>query len=58
MIFGDWDQLLIAEWGVLELEVNPYANFQAGIIGVRSFMTCDVGLRYPGAFCQNGATIT
>jgi HK97 family phage major capsid protein len=58
MIFGDWDQLIIAEWGVLELEVNPYANFQAGIIGVRSFMTCDIGLRYPGAFCQNGATIT
>jgi HK97 family phage major capsid protein len=58
MLFGDWDQLIIAEWGVLELEVNPYANFQAGIIGVRAFMTCDVGLRYPGAFCQNGATIT
>lgn len=58
MIFGDWDQLIIAEWGVLELEVNPYANFQAGIIGVRAFMTCDIGLRYPGAFCQNGAAIT
>jgi HK97 family phage major capsid protein len=58
MLFGDWDQLIIAEWGVLELEVNPYANFQAGIIGVRSFMTCDIGLRYPGAFAQNGATIT
>ena len=57
LLFGDWDQLIIAEWGVLELEVNPYANFQAGIIGVRSFMTVDIGLRYTGAmtYCTSVA---
>lgn len=58
MIFGDWEKLVIAEWGVLEIEVNPYANFQAGIIGVRAIVTIDVGLRYPAAFCINGANIT
>lgn len=50
LIFGDWAQVVVAEWGVLEIEVNPYANFQAGIIGVRAIMTVDVGVRYPGAF--------
>jgi HK97 family phage major capsid protein len=50
VIFGDWAQVVVAEWGVLEVEVNPYANFQAGIIGVRAIMTIDVGVRYPGAF--------
>lgn len=50
MLFGDWSQLVIAEWGVLEVEVNPYANFQAGIIGVRAMVTVDVGLRYAAAF--------
>jgi HK97 family phage major capsid protein/HK97 family phage prohead protease len=52
MIFGDWSQVIVGEWGVLEIEVNPYANFQAGIIGVRALMTLDVGLRYPQAFVQ------
>lgn len=50
LIFGDWAQVVVAEWGVLEVEVNPYANFTAGIIGVRAIMTIDVGVRYPAAF--------
>jgi hypothetical protein len=35
---------------VLQVEVNPYANFQAGIIGVRAMVSVDVGLRYAAAF--------
>jgi len=50
LLFGDFNQVVIAEWGVLEVEVNPYANFAAGIVGVRAFYTCDVGVRYPAAF--------
>src|SRR5512139_539685 len=50
MLFGDWADLIWAEWGVLEVEVNPYASFAAGIIGVRALYTMDVGLRYAGAF--------
>lgn len=50
MIFGDWAQLVIAEWGSLAIEVNPYANFQAGIIGVRALYAVDVGVRIPSAF--------
>lgn len=50
MLYGDWDQVVVAEWGVLQVEVNPYANFQAGIIGVRAIVSVDVGLRYAAAF--------
>jgi hypothetical protein len=50
MLFGDWADLIWAEWGVLEVEVNPYASFAAGIIGVRAMYTMDIGLRYAGAF--------
>jgi HK97 family phage major capsid protein len=50
MIFGDFSQVVIGEWGVLELEVNPYANFAAGIIGVRAWATVDVAIRQAGAF--------
>ena len=57
LIFGDFAQVVIAEWGVMELEVNPYANFPAGIIGVRAWATVDIGIRQAGAFSV-ASTIT
>jgi hypothetical protein len=42
--------VVVGEWGVLEVNVNPFANFQAGIIGVRAIYSMDVGVRYAGAF--------
>ena len=50
MIFGDFSQVIFAEWGAVEIAANPYANFQAGITGIRAFYTCDVGVRTAGAF--------
>lgn len=57
MIFGDWSQIIIAEWGVLEIGLNPYANFPAGIIGIRAFQTVDIGVRQAGAF-SSASSIT
>lgn len=53
MIFGDWQEVVVGEWGVLEIEVNPYANFQAGIVGVRAIYSMDVGVRRPFAFSRS-----
>ena len=50
ILFGDWSTVAIGQGGVLEVEKNPYANFQAGIPGFRALMTCDVAVRQPGAF--------
>lgn len=50
MVFGNWASLIIGEWGVLSVEANPYANFQAGIVGVRAMYTVDVALRYGQSF--------
>lgn len=58
MLFGDWPEAVVAEWGVLEVEVNPYANFQAGIIGVRAMYSLDVGVRRPFAFSVTASGIT
>lgn len=55
MLFGDFSQLVIGEWGALELDVNPYANFAAGISGVRAFYTVDIGVRYAAAFSYSTA---
>jgi len=52
MVFGDFSQVVIGEWGMLELALNPYANFTAAISGIRAIQTVDVGLRYAGAFSR------
>lgn len=56
LLFGDWQEVVVGEWGVLEVEVNPYANFQAGIIGVRAMYSLDVGVRRPFAFSYSSST--
>lgn len=50
MLFGWWDSVILAEWGVLELMTNPYSDFTRGLTAVRGWYTCDVGMRYPAAF--------
>lgn len=57
LLFGDFSQVIMAEWGVLAIEVNPYAIFQAGIIGVRALTTIDIGVRYGAAFAY-ATTVT
>ena len=52
MVFGDFSSVVIGEWGMLEIALNPYANFAAAIAGVRAIQTVDVGIRYPGAFSR------
>ena len=52
MVFGDFSQVVIGEWGMLELALNPYANFTAAISGIRAIQTVDVGIRQAGAFSR------
>jgi len=56
-LYGDFSQVAVLEWGGLELTVNPFQNFQAGIVGVRSFWSVDVAVFTPGAFSK-GASIS
>ncbi len=50
LLFGDFSAVTVAEWGVLQLEINPFADFQKGIIGVRAIWSLDVLVQYPQAF--------
>lgn len=50
-LFGNWYFLILASWaGGLEISVNPFANFQQGIIGMRALATIDIGTVWPAAF--------
>ena len=52
MVFGDFSQVVIAEWGMFELAMNPYASFAAGITGIRAMQSVDVGIRQAAAFSR------
>ena len=52
MIFGDFSQVVLAEWGMLEIALNPYAAFATAITGIRAIQTVDVGIRQAAAFSR------
>lgn len=51
LIFGSWDEVVIGEWGVLELATdNGGTRFNQVQVGIRAMWMVDVLLRYPQAF--------
>ena len=50
MLFGLWPSIIVAEWGQLELMVNPYSDFTRGLSAVRAWYAMDTAMRYPAAF--------
>jgi HK97 family phage major capsid protein len=50
MFFGDHQQGVIGEWGVMELIVNPYSRDTEGLVRITTRHLADVGIRQPGAF--------
>jgi HK97 family phage major capsid protein/HK97 family phage prohead protease len=57
MMFGDFSQVVIGEWGMFEIALNPYASFAAGITGIRAMQSVDIGIRQAAAFSR-ATTIT
>jgi HK97 family phage major capsid protein/HK97 family phage prohead protease len=51
LIFGSWDEVVIGDWGVLELSTdNGGTRFNQAQVGVRALWMVDVLVRYPQAF--------
>lgn len=51
-ILGDWSQVLLGQWGAVEILVNPYAEtpYRRGGVLVRAMSTVDVAVRHEQAF--------
>lgn len=51
-ILGDWTQVLLGQWGAVELLVNPYAEtpYRRGGVLVRAMASVDVAVRHEEAF--------
>jgi HK97 family phage major capsid protein len=51
LFYGAWSELIIGEWGVLEVLPNPYGSgFAAGTIQLRVLQTLDICLRHGQSF--------
>lgn len=50
IIFGNWNDLLIGEWGAIEILVDPYRLKKQGLIEVTSFAMADIAVRHPESF--------
>jgi HK97 family phage major capsid protein len=57
IVFGVWSQLMIGEWGVLEIITDPYAKKKQGMIELTSFLLADVQLRHGESFCKGTGLI-
>lgn len=58
--FGDWSQVIIGEWGVVEILPNPYAAgvYEAGGVELRVLQSLDIGVRHAQSFSIMSDAIT
>lgn len=54
-IFGNWEEMIIGEWGVLDLLVNPYAKDTSGGVRITAFQDVDCAVRHPESFARTQA---
>jgi len=50
MIFGNWKDLIIGEWGALDVMVDPYTQGASGTVRVRVLQDVDIAIRHPQSF--------
>lgn len=51
LLFGSWNEVIIGDWGVLELAMdNGGTRFNQAQVGIRAMWMVDVLVRYPQAF--------
>lgn len=49
-IYGNWAELLIGEWGVLDLFPDPYVLGDSGGLAIRAFKDIDIAVRHAASF--------
>ena len=54
LIAGDWRDLMICEWGAVEMLVSEHVKFTNGGVGIRILQAVDVCLRHSASFCTLG----
>ena len=50
MIFGNFNDLIIGEWGSLDILHDPYTHSTSGGMRVTAFLDCDIAVRHAESF--------
>lgn len=50
IVFGNWSDLIIGAWSVLDLLVDPYTHSTTGAVRVVGLQDVDVAVRHPESF--------
>jgi HK97 family phage major capsid protein len=50
IIFGNFQELIIGEWGTMEVIVDPYTLADRNLVKIVSVQMVDVGLRHVASF--------
>lgn len=50
IIHGNWNDLIIGQWGALDLTVDPYTGATAGTVRVVALQDVDIAVRHPESF--------
>lgn len=60
IFFGDWQEILIGEWGVLEIVPNPYDSsvYKSGGVLLRALQSVDVAVRHAASFSTMSDALT
>ncbi len=51
VFFGNWQDLIVAMWGGLELTVDPYALSTSGGVRIIALQDLDINVRHVESFC-------
>jgi HK97 family phage major capsid protein len=52
IVYGIWSELVVGEWGAIEVLANPYTFAAKGLVQVTSFYLADVAPRHLESFCK------
>ncbi len=60
IFMGNWAELLVGEWGVLEILPNPYDStaYKQGAILLRAMQSLDIGVRHAASFAVMSDALT
>lgn len=60
LFFGNWSEVLIGEWGVLEIMPNPYDStaYKQGAVLLRAMQSVDIAVRHAASFAVMSDAIT
>ena len=53
ILYGDFSQVIVAMWGVLDVVVDDATKVKSGGLVIRMFQDLDIGVRQPTAFVKN-----